>query len=405
VENIEYKSYQVKSFDSVKGEITGYGVTYGNEDRVKDVALKGALQEAIEDFYAGVPIKFLFEHENALELNANIENIQDDNVGSIVKAKVSESAKIKLPRHFQRIVQAFKNKKAFLSIGFIPIDVYVIRNGSKVYIYKDGTKIGERLPNETRYLEKIKAMEFSFTTNPANMEAKIFDLKSINVPKYPVELTENWDSEVGNKSWREYSNSMEVPSEMYKKGFLYHKKDEANNFSSYHYPVVHVVDGEPMINQAAVLNAYKEMQSSKAVPSNDIPMLSAVVKELFQKINKVRGQEGLELLPEPDFKMYEIDSAIENINTRASAEKFVRNYKNEYASFTERQRNKVIEKCMNIGIAQYKKSQEKKLDIQENIELKNAGSAIMETRSSSDAVVGTQNIDFNQVYEFLKNNK
>lgn len=405
--SIEYKSYQVKSFDNIKGEIIGYGITYGNKDRVNDIILKGALQESIEDFNVGVSIKYLFEHKDALELNGNIDSIQDDNAGAIIKATISEFAKTKLPMHFKRIVEAFNSRKAFLSIGYGIMDAYVIRNGNKVYIYKDGMNlesvVGKRLPSETRYLEKIKAEEFSFTTNPANMQAKILDLKNINIPKYPVELSSEWNSELANQRWREYSNSTEAPSEMYKKAFLYYNQQEPNNFGSYHLQVVDIINGEPMINQNAVIAVYQVMQGArgglKVVPSSEIPKLIAVVKELYQKINNVRQQENIELLPEPDFKMYEIEMKIGNIGTRAYAEKFCREHKIDFANLSESQIKRLVNNIIQVGYNKYKDEQEKRLDIQSNAEQKNIGSPSCETRQEQDAVMGQQ-IDWSKIHQY-----
>ena len=117
---IEHKHIQLeaKNFDEIKGVIKGYGVTYGNKDRVNDIILQGALQESIEDYNAGVSVKYLFEHQDGLELNTNVDKFESDNIGTPIQATVSEFAKNKMPMHFKRIVDAFKNGKAFLSVGF-----------------------------------------------------------------------------------------------------------------------------------------------------------------------------------------------------------------------------------------------------------------------------------------------
>lgn len=320
---IEHKHIQLeaKNFDEIKGVINGYGVTYGNKDRVNDIILQGALQESIEDWNAGVGVKYLFEHQNALELNSNIDKFESDNVGTPIQATVSEFAKKQMPMHFKRVVEAFKNNKAFLSVGFFIKDAYVIRGGQKFYIVKNSQQVGERLEGETRYLEKIKVKEFSFTTNPANMEAKIFDLKSINLPKYSVDIESSWDGTQAQQRWREYTKSVEMPNTNYKNGFLYFDAGKQENFGSYHLQVVDIVDGEPKIIERAVFAVYQAMRGARgglaAVPPSEMPRLQGAVTELYKKINRVRVAEGMEALEMPNFKTKsEFEMALDNIKNK-----------------------------------------------------------------------------------------
>ena len=320
---IEHKHIQLetKNFDKIKGTIIGYGVTYGNKDRVNDIILKGALNETIEDYKVGAEVMYLFEHEDKITLNSNLNDMNDDDIGLQIKAEPNEMARQMFPNQFNRIVEAFNRNKAFLSIGFFIKDAYVIRGGQKVYIYKDGIEIGRRLPEETRYLEKIKAREFSFTTNPANMEAKIIDLKNINLPKYPIDIENSWDGTQAEQRWREYTKSVEMPSTNYKNGFLYFDAENQDLFGSYHLQVVDIIDGEPKIIERAVFGVYQAMNGArnglKVVPENEMPRLQGAVNELYTKINRVRVAEGMEALEMPNFKTKsEFDIALDSIKNR-----------------------------------------------------------------------------------------
>ena len=317
---IEHKHIQLeaKNFNEIKGVINGYGVTYGNKDSVGDIILQGALQESIEDYNAGVNVKYLFEHEDSLELNSNIDKFESDNIGTPIQAAVSEFAKNKIPMHFKRIVDSFKSGKAFLSVGFFTKDAYVMRGGQKFYIIKDSQIVGDRLSGETRYLEKIKVREFSFTTSPANMQAKIFDLKSINLPKYSVDMENSWDGTQAEQRWREYTKSIEMPSTNYKNGFLHYDVENQDTFGSYHLQVVDIIDGEPRIIEKAVFAVYQAMNGArgglKVVPENEMPRLQGAVTELYKKINRVRVAEGMEVLEMPNFKTKsEFQIALEGI--------------------------------------------------------------------------------------------
>lgn len=406
--NIEYKRFEIKSFDEYKGELKGYGVVYNKKDRVNDIILNDALQNSIDNFNVGVPIKFLFDHENAIELNTNIESISSDDVGALIFAKVSEEAKLKFPLQFKRMVQAFKNGNAYFSVGYYTVKAYILQEGKKVYVTREEwVKHRKNNPNAVRYLEEIKVTEFSFVTNPANLDAQVLDFKSINIPKYPIELSSSWDVDIANRRWREYSNSMEEPSEMYKKAFLYYNESEPLNFDSYYLQVVDVVGGEPIINDKAVIAVYQSIQGArggfKIVPESEMPSLMSAIKELYSKMNNIRNQDGIELLEEPNFKMYEVEQKINNIHTKAFAEKFCRQYKKYMCNMSEAQFKKFINNITNIGYKVAKTEYEKKLDIEiKNAQsVNNSGFPSCETRSTSDTVQGQQ-IDLSKVANLLK---
>ena len=287
INTMEYKSFAVKSFDEYRGEVTGYGVTYGNKDRVNDVILKGALTEGVKEYNNGKPISFLFEHEYNYILNSNIESIVDGRDGAIVKARVSEEAKARYPQEYKSIIQAFQNRTAYLSIGYAVTE--------------------SKIKNGIRYIKNLKIYEFSFTTNPANLKAQIMEVKSINIPKYPILLNEEWNSDLAEARWRAYTNSTEAPTEMYKKGFLYYNPEQENDFAGYKLQIADVINGEPMINESAVITVYQAMQGArgglKVVPNNFeghqpllISLLFALVYSLHFEVTHAWQQVHTHLL-------------------------------------------------------------------------------------------------------------
>ena len=406
--NIEYKRFEIKSFDEYKGEFKGYGVVYNKKDRVNDIILSNALQNSIDNFNAGVPIKFLFDHENAIEFNTNLESFSSDGVGAPIFVKAKNEARLKFALQFKRMIQACKNGNAYFSPGYYVRKAYILQENKKVYITREEwIKHRKNNPDAIRYLEEIEVIEFSFVTNPANLDAQVLDFKSINIPKYPIELLSSWEVDIANKRWREYSNSTEEPSEMYKKAFLYYNESEPLNFDSYHLQVVDVIGGEPVINDKAVIAVYQSMQGArsglKIVPESEMPSLMSAIKELYFKINNIRNQEGIELLEEPNFKMYEIEKKINNIHTKAFAEKFCRQYKKYMCNMSEAQFKKFINNITNIGYKIAKTEYEKKLDIEiKDIQsVNNSGFPSCETRSTSDTVQ-VQQIDLSKVANLLK---
>lgn len=284
-----------KSLDEIKGVITLKACYYSNVDRVKDILEQGACNKSIQAFqsakanssWEGNKIRFLLEHNNAEILAINIDDLYDSAEAPIVVATISEDFKKLQPAKVQDIYQKIKDGKMFASIGYYPIKSYVDNNG-------------------IRHLQEVKLAEISLTTNPANMKATMIDLKSINLPKYPVDIESSWDGTQAEQRWREYTKSVEMPSTNYKNGFLYFDAENQDLFGSYHLQVVDIVDGEPKIIERAVFAVYQAINGArnglKVVPENEMPRLQATVNELYKKINRVRIAEGMEALEMPNFK-------------------------------------------------------------------------------------------------------
>ena len=296
-----------KSLDEIKGIITLKACYYGNVDRVKDILEKGSCNKSIQAFqnakanssWEGNKIRLLLEHNNAEILAINIDDLYDSAEAPIVVATISEDFKKLQPAKVQDIYQKIKDGKMFASIGYFPIKSYV-----------DNNKI--------RHLQEVKLAEISLTTNPANMKATMIDLKSINLPKYPIDIESSWDGTQAEQRWREYTKSVEMPSTNYKNGFLHFDSENQDLFGSYHLQVVDVVEGEPKIIERAVFAVYQAMRGARGgltvVPENEMPRLQGAVTELYKKINRVRVAEGMEALEMPNFKTKsEFDTMLDSL--------------------------------------------------------------------------------------------
>jgi HK97 family phage prohead protease len=338
--NLQYKSFEIKAYDKLKGIITGYGSTYGNKDLVNEIVVRGALDESINAFNNGTKIvEFLYEHKKAIVLNSMVDKLENDNIGMITQATVSPSAREAYPVEWERIANYCLKNLGRMSIGYVVMDAYAIINGVKSYYVKDGIEdddIKEVIKELklTKYLEKIDLREVSFVGNPANTQARIFDIKSINLPTYPIDIDSSWDGAMAEKRWREYTKSTEKPTADYKKGFLYYDAQKQDNFTAYHLNIVDVVDGSPVVNAKAVSVAYAAMNGArrglKVVPESEMPRLENTIMELYKKINRVRIQEGMDPSDMPSFKTKsEFDIALEGIKGRTDLERLFVSMKKE----------------------------------------------------------------------------
>ena len=338
--NLQYKSFEIKAYDKLKGIITGYGSTYGNKDLVNEIVVRGALDESINAFNNGTKIiEFLYEHKKGIVLNPSVDKLENDNIGMIAQGTVSQIAKSVHPAEWQRVAFYCLKNLGRMSMGYLVINAYAIIDGVKTYYVKDGIEdddIKEVIDELklTKYLEKIDLREVSFVGNPANPQARIFDIKSINLPTYPIDIESSWDGTLAEKRWREYTNSIDKPTADYKKGFLYYDAQKQDNFTAYHLNVVDIVDGSPVVNAKAVSVAYAAMHGArrglKVVPESEMPRLENTITKLYEKINRVRVQEGMEPLDMPTFKTKsEFDITLENIKGRTDFKRLLVSLKKE----------------------------------------------------------------------------
>lgn len=315
--NEEIKEKEIsKSFyipihlQDIKGIFTGYASHFNGIDKVGDTVRPNAFDQSIRDWREGKSIFINKDHSGPV-IADNVDLLETDEKGLKTKFKFKEEAKsISLRQYgymtdetlFSWAVREAKQGRLALSIG----GTATIIKGSNVNI-----------------ITKFKLKHIAITTMPVDTQATIEEVKSFNVPKYPVELANTWDSVIAEKNWRDYSNSNEKPSAMYKNGFLYIEDDKKEQFGGYHFLVVDVIDGEPVVNQQAVITAYRYLEGArrgvKILDEAGKTKAKASIKKLYEKINRARSQEGIEPLPVESIK-----SQIGNIDGRVSFEKFLK---------------------------------------------------------------------------------
>lgn len=320
---LEQKSLNIPFvFDEVKGIFTGYASAFNAVDRVKDTVIKGAYSEEIKSWQNGKKIPVNFEHDKSYKIADNLSKIEEDAKGLLVEWKFSEEAKSIYPDIWQWAVSKAKSGNLFMSIGFsvIKSDLGINRKSQKKTLQPD-------------VLRQIELDHIAITDNPVDTKAKILEVKGLRTPKYPIDLSESWDGQAANARWRDYTKSKDKPSDQYKNGFLYIEDGREDLFGSYHFQVVDIIDGEPMINQRAVIaaNAYlhgarrgvkilDEQQKAKAIQ---------IISSIYKRINRLRKENGADLLPEVELKSEDknYNLAIKDISGVISAKRFLKENK------------------------------------------------------------------------------
>ncbi len=143
-------------------EFEGHGAVFGNVDLADDLIKKGAFKQYIKDVESGKE-KFppaLWQHDRHNPVGIYI-SLKEDSKGLFVKGRMPKADTFVSGR----VVPQMKvGSVRSLSIGFRPIKVS--------FEEIDG--------DEIRILEEIKLWEISLVTFPANPEAEITALKSLD---------------------------------------------------------------------------------------------------------------------------------------------------------------------------------------------------------------------------------
>jgi HK97 family phage prohead protease len=146
------------NFKSVNDELklSGYASVFSKVDRHNDIIIKGAFLKSISKHYNGQQVKLLWQHDHTKPIGL-INDLFEDETGLYVKASVSNSI-----IQGREAINLIKQKAIdSLSIGF---------NIDRSLINKHGQ----------REILEISLWEVSVVTFPANSDAKIRQLNSVN---------------------------------------------------------------------------------------------------------------------------------------------------------------------------------------------------------------------------------
>lgn len=156
-----------KSTNTGVMSFSGYGAVFGNIDSGGDMIEKGAFRDTLKDARkTGIWPSLLLQH-GGFGFDADdmmpvgiIDSMEEDNIGLKISAVLAD---IQRARDVYALMKMTPRPAiSGLSIGYIPVE------------FKNPTEPG----GPRRTLTKIKLMEVSLVTFPANNKARITDVKS-----------------------------------------------------------------------------------------------------------------------------------------------------------------------------------------------------------------------------------
>lgn len=109
-----------------------------------------------------------------------------------------------------------------------------------------------------RVLKKIEELkECSVVTSPMNVLSNVTSVKSNDhhLAMGLADQDQDWDAALADARVREWAGAKDAPNDRYAVAFLYHDKDYADDFDSYHLGFADVIDGKLMAVPAAIIAA------------------------------------------------------------------------------------------------------------------------------------------------------
>ena len=149
----EIKASSMEEIDGMKyAYFEGYAATFGNEDSVNDIIMKGAFTKSL----GKRKVKMCWQHRFS-EVIGSFTEIKEDDAGLYVKGRLNLGVE--------------KAREAYALIKSGDLDSMSIGYGTIVSEYNDETNV--------RLLKELELYEISIVTEPANAMATITNVKSL----------------------------------------------------------------------------------------------------------------------------------------------------------------------------------------------------------------------------------
>ena len=140
-----------------------------------------------------------------------------------------------------------------------------------------------------RLLKKINLFEVSLVTKAMNSQALISGFKSFaGATKLALAPRDrSWDGTQAEQRIREYTNSIEAPSQDYRKYFMYFDGKNADLFGSYKLLFADIINGEPHIIPRAIFAIAGILNGARGgvdITDADKNRIKRVINQLYKRM-------------------------------------------------------------------------------------------------------------------------
>lgn len=300
----EIKSFpfEIKEFKEQENNvftIEGYASIFDNIDLGNDKVIKGAFTDSIKKRRP----QLLWGHNQRDVPLGKITEIKEDNNGLFIKAE--------LPME-----DDFVRGRIIPQIKIGSLDSFSIGYSTEKADFDK--KTGARL------LQKINLFEISLVSIPMNPSATMTAYKSISGDlELPLADREyQWDSASAIQRIRDFTNSIEEPSDTYEDYFLYYEDENEDNFTAYKLPFVDIIDNQAYIVPRAIFAIAGALQGARGglnIPATEKEVISNIVNSLYDRMAREFNDDTI-ISPLKKEK----GESLENINDIRGIENFLK---------------------------------------------------------------------------------
>lgn len=241
----------------------GYASTFNNIDYGDDVVIRGAFANSLAK-NSQVPI--LWQHQMSEPVGVSVQLYEDDK-GLFIKGNLPKDDTLVSGRIIPQMkVGSIKE----MSIGFFTKNFDMAKDG-------------------IRLLKEIDLFEVSLVTKAMNAQALVSGFKSFaGTTKLPLAPRDrSWDGTQAEQRIREYTNSIEAPSQDYRKYFMYFDGQNADLFGSYKLLFADIINGEPHIIPRAIFAIAGILNGARGgvdITDADKNKIKPVINQLYKRM-------------------------------------------------------------------------------------------------------------------------
>lgn len=244
--------------------IEGYASVFDNIDLGNDKIIKGAFSDSIKK---RMP-QMLWGHNQREVPIGKITDIKEDDKGLYIKA-------------------ILPTDDSFVSGRLIPQIKLGSLDSFSIGYYVEKADFDKK--SGVRILQKIKLFEISLVSIPMNQLATMTNFKSIsgNLDLPLADRDTEWNGDEAVKRIREYTNSIDEPSDEYEDYFLYYQDEEEDNFTAYKLPFVDIIEGEPHIVPRAIFAIAGALQGARGglnISNTEKDLITTIVNNLYDRM-------------------------------------------------------------------------------------------------------------------------
>lgn len=278
-------------FGIVEGYIATWDVDRGDFFGLKDQFVRGAFLDSIADFIQrrrGVRFK---DHHGRTVGVWKFDTLLEDDRGLFGRAEIN----LEVQQGNDVYVLIKQGALSDFSIGFTAQDFTI--------------------DDDLRTITKATIWEGSIVDEPRNPNAVVTDFKYKAVVPFqdlPIADREHeWDAEIALERVKEFTESDQAPSAIYRRAFIWFDKSNDNVFSGYKFQVSDIINGRLTVIPNAVFAAAAAVKENASIPDSDRPGVIRHLERYYAKMDLPSPFEDDE-----DGKQFLITDDVRDISAR-----------------------------------------------------------------------------------------